>query len=148
MSMFIYTVRSMRPSDLNLILNSWMLSNRWTEAKMENVGYFPSMERKIRMILERATVTVFCNENVDQVYGWCCYESYPGCHIVHYAYLKNSFREFGIFRKFAEETFTKDRPIYITHSTKKLDYLKAVHGISYDPMLAWLGSYRWQSKSA
>ena len=128
----------MRPSDLNLVLNSWMLSHRWAEPKMCNEDYFPSMERKIRMILERANVSVFCNDSdPDQVYGWCCYESYPAGHVVHYAYLKNSFREFGIFRKFAEETFTKGRPLYITHTTKKLDHLKAVHGVSYDPMLAW-----------
>lgn len=134
----IYAIRGMNKSDLNLILNSWMLSNRWTEPDMCNEDYFPSMEKKINDILERANVAVFCNENeVEHVYGWCVWESHPAGHVIHYAYLKNAYRDFGIFRKFAEQAFPKDRPIYATHKSRRLAYLKAVHNLHYDPMLAW-----------
>lgn len=133
-----YKLRKFKSNDTNFILNSWMLSNRSRQKDMDNIDYFAETQRYIEIVLKRADVIIFCSpDDEDHLFGYVVYESHPAGHIIHFAYLKQPYRGFGLFRSFAEETFTKDRPIYITHKPKDLAHLKAVHNVSYDPYLIW-----------
>lgn len=137
-----YKLREFQEGDRNFILNSWLLSNRSCQKDMENCDYFPSVQRYITILLERANTLMFVSpEDENHIYGFVCFETFTAGHIIHYVYLKHPYRGFGLFREFCTQFVPKvqsdRRPIYITHRPKNLANLKAVHNISYDPFLIW-----------
>lgn len=91
-------------SDLSFIFSSWLKSFRGSPlaASVENAAYFDGHHRLIEGVLRHARVLcAVSSEDPSQIYGWVCYEipNAPTPPVVHYVYVKHSFRGFGIAKR-------------------------------------------------
>lgn len=119
MSEHLFNLRAARDDDGNLILSDWLKSFRDSEfAKhMANPVYFSGHQELVKKVLLRSAVICAVDPNdPNHVFGWICIETRGLTQIVHYIYVKKSFRGFGIARKLM--TLVETNPFFYTHKTE------------------------------
>lgn len=111
--------------DSNLFLSSWLKSFRQSEfaRDMKNPVYFSGHEKLIKKALSRSNTICAVNpEDHAHVFGWISFEQLSPYSILHYLYVKEKFRGFGIGRKLFG--FIQRRPFIYTHQTPQFDRFK------------------------
>lgn len=88
----------MRPEDHAFVLDSWLLSDRYSAAaRDEGVGYMRRQKARIRGILARATTvgTVACGKDDDDaIVGWSV--TCPRMRVVYYVFVRPEVRRQGL----------------------------------------------------
>jgi len=126
------TIRPAERGDMNFVYSSWLSAVATSEKRRtpKNLVYKhhrPIMERA----LEESRVVVACMEDChDQILGWLCHDG----DIVHYLYIKQSFRGFGLATLLINEVGIPT-PITVTHWTWRLWDISKTHSLVYNPYL-------------
>jgi ribosomal protein S18 acetylase RimI-like enzyme len=92
-------LRNMQPDDVNFILNSWLKSFRKAPSvrRMENNAYFHEQSKVIKGLLEKVNILIACDEkDSNNVYGYLVSQRIDNVFVIHYLYVKLSFRNMGI----------------------------------------------------
>lgn len=137
------TIRSFHVSDTNLVLSNWLKSFRnesWA-ASTPNDVYFPLQQKLIGQIAARSQVFVACAvDNPAEVWGWICCEQGPeDSLIVHYVYVKEMFRKFGVGKMLLHAAgWLPGAKIWATHSTFKSQKMARRINITHNPFLLLL----------
>ena len=113
-----YKIRLASPDDISFIYSSWLKSYRFGShvgKQTRSMVFFEEYREIIDTILARSSVIVACLEDDPHIIlGYVVSE--PG--IVHYGFIKESFREMGIFNKLLDISQpNKDANIIYTHMT-------------------------------
>ena len=128
--------------DKDFIYNSWLKSHRHSEecSRMNNETYYSNHKKIIENILKKANILICCNpEDESQIYGYIAFEYMKeyDSFVIHYCYVKYTFRKLGLARNILNAVFpelTKD-PIVCTYLGKVYDKLKEKYLLVYNPFL-------------
>ncbi len=133
-------IRKAQRSDVPFITSSWLKSNRdgFMVRSVPNTVYYHQHHKILEAIMPNGIVIVACNEeDPDQILGWCCAEVVDTALVIHYIYIKQPFRKFGIATKLVtllEET-EKPPAVMVTHSNPMVRPLIKDKGWVYNPYL-------------
>lgn len=115
-------LRGLKESDKNFILNSWLKSLRAQNqffAQIPAKIYFEVHAKSIQRIFHTAQALIAHPINEpDIVIGYLIYDPSPGRYVIlHYGYVKNSFREMGLFRLLLDSARAGVKDAVATHYT-------------------------------
>lgn len=123
-----FKIRPMTVGDEGFIFNSWLRSFR-KSVDMESKAYYLFQHRKIEKLLRDSRVLMAVSEDdPDQIFGWVCFAPFEDEYIVHYLYVKATFRKLGIGRRLFEALPTIG---WYTHKTYGSDFFD----VEYNPYL-------------
>lgn len=127
--------RSPKPEDIDFIYNSWLKSYRKSEGKMTSTIYFNKFNNIIQKIFEKALVVIVCDdEDPDLIYGYAVYENVDPV-VLHYIYVKLTYRQTGIGTDLIEKIRKNDDPIICTFANYAFSKLKTKWRLTYNPWL-------------
>ena len=139
----LYIIRKALPEDISFIYSSWLKSFRYgaTANKLVRTDiFFTNYREVLDSILARSLTLVAClPDSPEVILGYMVYEE----DIIHYCFIKHSFRRLGIASRLLEQTGLKDSEFKVTHRTnelsKILDSLILVKGLKleYNPFLLY-----------
>ena len=127
-------------SDKSFIFNSWLKSFRNSPfAKpMPNEPYYKNHKQIIEKLLKKSKVLIAANPSDPlQIFGYIVYEELGDVKILHYVYVKYSFRKFGIAKNMVN-SITEDKAFLYTHHVDLLRKIKDKYSMLYDPYKALL----------
>ena len=91
--------RAMVLADTNFVLNSWLKSYK-DSAPLENIPqgiYYTEYKKTVQKRLEEGRTVMCVNpEDLDQIFGYVCFES-P--QVLHYIYIKYPYRKLGFAKQ-------------------------------------------------
>ena len=125
-----------KPEDINFILSTWLKSFRKTHdnKRMHNDVYYPNQTKLIERTLQQAKTLIIANKlDPSHIYGYIVYEGTPSALILHYAYIKRTYRRFNLFNNALESILSGDNEIIIgTHANDMFDLLAPKYGLIYN----------------
>lgn len=139
-------IRRATDGDVSFIFSSWLKSYR-TALVNKNIPsevYFTEHHKVIEDLLKTCEVLIACNEkDATDIYGYICAERVDGIFVVHYIYVKHTYRVLGVARMLINQ-FEHEigvAAIY-THHTRIAERLAPKHGFVYSPYVAMTAEYR------
>lgn len=136
-------LRPATDTDVPFIFNSWLKCYRHSPNTKgcENPVYFAQHHKVLEGLCKRAAITIACNQNdISQIYGYICNERIENILCIHFLYVKEIYRKFGIAKILAESAgFKADTPSFYTHRTFVSESLekKFERLLIYNPYLAY-----------
>lgn len=132
------TYRPGSADDLNLVYSSWLKEYRRSKATrfIPDELYFTYQKNLIDHILQHSSATIICDpEDPKFIYGYIIFQYLNDHLLIHWMYIKNNFREFGLARDLIThlEPHAKTKTIYISHLSKILTQSANQHSPSYNP---------------
>jgi hypothetical protein len=133
-------LRAALEADAAFIFNSWLRSYRFGDLakNCDNAVYFSEHHKLIEGLLKRCKTVIACaSDNPADIYGYICYEQVEGILVMHYCYVKHSFRNMGIARELMVEA-GHDRnqsAALFTHFTEPCRKLQAKLNLVYHPYI-------------
>ena len=134
------TLREGVIEDAPFILNSWLKSYRVSNfaRSMTNTVYYEGHHPVVRKILKRAKVTVACDpSHPSQIYGYIVHEMVEDIPVIHYCYVKHTFRNMGIASNLINSVKESDQAGVFTHHTKNAERIAPKHNLIHHPYLAF-----------
>lgn len=95
-------MREALPEDLNFIFNSWISSFKRSKCNhnVPAATYFQGQHKVIERILRQSsTLLLVEGKHTENILAYIVFEMVEGVFCVHYAYVKNTYRGFGLLRK-------------------------------------------------
>ena len=132
-------LRPLIEDDLAFIFNSWLKSYRFSDLaeKITNTIYFADHHKVIERLIEDSKVVVACNEeDPSQVYGYIVGGALDGIALLHFIYVKHTFRNMGVGKTLLDAMgHDKEKAGVYTHHTRMADKLAAKYNFVYHPYL-------------
>lgn len=86
--------------EMAFIYSGWLRSHRYSRFAVDIPGpiYFDNHKKVVELLLSTGRIVVACNpDHPDQLFGFVCYQpTHGGAAVMHYLYVKQPFRRFGI----------------------------------------------------
>lgn len=143
-------VRPAIPADVSFLFSSWLKSFRDSRfaASITTTIFYTEHHKVVERLLKTCEVYVACNpKDQTELYGYICGEKVDGILVVHYCYVKHTYRQLGLgknlLNKFAHNP--AQASIY-THNSKMGERLAARYNFIYSPYLALTPNYRKEVK--
>lgn len=139
-------IRKATESDVAFIFNSWLKSYRdsgFGRAIMTTI-FFSEHHKVLERILRTCDVYVACNDkDAAELYGWACGEFVDGIFVLHYIYVKHTYRLIGLGKLLLNQ-FKPDLNLgsIYTHKTEISRKLEAKFNMVYNPYIALTPDYR------
>lgn len=133
-------LRAATESDIAFIFNSWLKCYRHSDfaKEMQNEVYFAAQHKVIESLFKKSTITIACNPaDATQIIGYMCHEQQDGVLVVHFAYVKESFRGLGVAKALLANTGHTEGPFCYTHRTHSARKFEKKHPLVYHPYLAF-----------
>lgn len=132
--------RNPKGSDRALILNAWLKSYRraFCTEGITNTIFYAEHHEVAKSILDRGCVIIACDDtDPNVIIGFIAAEVVDVALVVHYVYVKNSFRGFGIGKLLYETLKAQENPeiIYASHMTDNVSRAAKRREIIYNPYL-------------
>lgn len=110
--------RPLKESDLGFLYNSWLKSYRNSKLtkSWKNEAYFAAQAQTIEALLKRSDVRVAVDPDSDgHIYGYIVRDAFHP-KVVHFLYVKQTFRRLGIARSLLSEIGVgRKEDCYTTH---------------------------------
>jgi hypothetical protein len=134
-------IRPANEKDVGFIFNSWLKSYKSSRfAKfLPNIVYFSSHHKLIEKLIAKNTVSVACNiADENQIYGYVCAEEVEGALVVHYVYIKDTFRKLNCATLLLQ-SLGNHKAFFYSHNTQLAStiVLKKYSNCVYNPYLAF-----------
>ena len=132
-------IRKANQEDVNFIFNSWLKSFRGSlfAKPLNNTVYFTEHHKILERIAKTSEILIACNkDDPTQIYGYICAERVEGIFVLHYAYIKHTYRSMGI-AKILLSAFERDpeEAGCYTHHTRSAERLAPKFNLIYHPYL-------------
>lgn len=135
----------MVPEDEPFVYSSWLKSFRASKTNFGQTGriYHANQSAKISSILERDTTRaiVACDpEDPEHIFAHIVFEVFHSAIVIHYIYVKESYRRLGLAHALLEFVILNRRPgtaLWCSHYPANADIYTMAEklGIEYDPNL-------------
>lgn len=132
-------IREANQEDVAFIFNSWLKSYRQSlfARNITNTIYFDQHHKVLENLLKTNKVIIACNEkDPSQMYGYICAGKEDGIFVLHYIYVKHTYRNLGIGKELLN-SFDHDintAAVY-THHTRIAEKLAAKYNLLFHPYL-------------
>lgn len=138
-------IRKAISEDASFIFNSWLKSYR--KSAFANIVcstvYFSEHHKVIEKLLQSCDVYVACNvEDPSQLYGYVVSEKKDGVDIIHYVYVKHTFRKLGIAKTLYKRIRDNNSACIYTHHTQWAERIAPRFSMVYSPYVALTPDYR------
>ena len=139
MKMIPYMLREHTESDRNFILNSFLQSFREhsNHSYIPKSIYYKNQAEIIEFLLSTANCLVVCfPEAPEEIMGYIIYEQVVGNLVVHFAYIKTTYRTHHIMNEIIDSIIPSSTSnIIATHIPYYFRYLKekSKYSMVYDP---------------
>lgn len=136
-------IRRANDEDIPFIFNSWLKSYKQSGILSRSVNatiYYDNHHKLIQKIAMRATFYIACDKNdPNNIYGFIAGEYIENILVIHYAYIKHSFRRLGIAKELFN-TFNHDtkNASCFTHYTRCMERIAEKYNLIYHPYLILL----------
>lgn len=136
----LWDIRPMVDADTSMIYNSWLKSNR-DAAFYKGVPssvYYAEYHNLIQYTLSKPSVGVLVactKDDPDQIVGYLVGEILDGTLTVHWTYVKQPFRGFGVAKALIDEAKTVPHK-QVCYSTKTR-YSSLTGSMVYNPFKLW-----------
>lgn len=132
-------LRAATQEDVPFIFNSWLKSYRQSlfARNITSTVYFSEHHKVLENLLRNSTVAIACDQNdPSTVYGYICAGKIDGVFVLHYVYVKHSFRNLGVGKTLlnAFDHDVNTAAVY-THHTRMAEKLAAKYNLMYHPYL-------------
>lgn len=139
-------IRPALEADVAFIFSTWLRSYRDSvfAANISTTVYYAEHHKVVEKLLKSSEVYVACAaDDISELYGYICAQKVDGILVVHYAYVKHSFRHLGIGGQLLGvlEYDPAKASIY-THLTKTARSLATKYGFIHSPYIALTGEYQ------
>jgi GNAT superfamily N-acetyltransferase len=131
-------VRFATNEDIPFIFSSWLRSFReqgYLARAVPNTIYYQNHHQILQKLVKRSKVYIACNSNdVSQIYGYIVGEYIENALVIHYLYVKHSFRKLGVgkalFNSFDHDT---SLAACCSHLTKPVEKFLMKYNVIYHP---------------
>jgi GNAT superfamily N-acetyltransferase len=117
---------------------------------MTSTIYYTEHHKVVERLLRGCQVYVACNKDDDsELYGYICAENVDGIFVLHYIYVKHTYRMFGIAKQLLNvyEHDPSKASLY-THHTKVADKLAPRYQMVYSAYIGMTPDYRKEEAKA
>lgn len=132
-------IRNINAEDVSFVFNSWLKSYRFsTFAKaIRNEIYFNNHHKVVEKIIARSANFIVCDQNdPGQIYGYIVAERVDGFLVVHYLYVKHTYRNLGIGKLLLDQVgYEPNTASLFTHMTDSSSKLAPKYNFVYHPYL-------------
>jgi ribosomal protein S18 acetylase RimI-like enzyme len=132
-------LRPVIDDDTAFIFNSWLKSYRFSHfgEKITNTIYFTEHHKILEKLMASSKVLIACNqEDPSQVYGYIVGGELDGIIVLHFIYVKHTFRNMGIGKTLLDAWgHDKEKAGVYTHHTRIADRLASKYNFVYHPYL-------------
>ena len=132
-------LRTLIDDDLPFLFSSWLKSYRSSHfaEKITNTIYFSDQHKLIEKLIGDSKVVVACNgEDPSQVYGYIVGGEVDGISLLHFIYVKHTFRNMGIGKTLLDAVgHESDKAAVYTHHTRMSDKLASKYNFVFHPYL-------------
>lgn len=139
-------IRPISQLDVNFILNSWLKSFRgaFFVKDIHPTTYYAEHHSVCSELLQTCQTYVACSDSdPTEIYGFICAEYISGTLVVHYIYVKHTFRNMGIAKALlAQFAVAPGTMSFYTHHNSVAHKQAAAYQMLYSPYLALLPKYR------
>lgn len=131
-------VRTVVKEDLNFVLATWLRSYRHASQfakKISNEIYFKWHHKVIERIIERGGNILIAHPvgEPNVILGYLCIENQSMLPVVHYCYVKKTFRKMGVAKALLDGSTLEGA--HFTHYTTDCDWITKKFKLVYDPYL-------------
>lgn len=134
-------LRPATEGDVPFIFNSWLRCYRHSQNTRgcENPVYFAQHHKLLEGLCKQSEVIIACNvEDVTQIYGYIAHEKVEDVDVVHFLYIKEIYRKFGVANMLLDAVkITKSTPVFYTHRTFISESLEKKFTMIYNPYLSY-----------
>jgi hypothetical protein len=139
-------IRKAAPSDISFIFSSWLKSfrdSRFASAITTTI-YYTEHHKVVERLLKTCDVYVACNpKDGTELFGYICAEKVDGILVVHYIYVKNTYRQLGLAKTLLNQfSHNPSAAAIFTHNTRASEKLASRFNFVYSPYLALTPNYR------
>jgi hypothetical protein len=130
-------IRLADESDQGLIFSSWLKSYRKSASTLglTNEIYFDGQREIIRRLLSKAQVRLLVSrDDPSHIYGWACMDLTGNLPVLHYVYIKHTYRKLGLTRLLLSDLM--ESPVIYSHPGAFAEKLAA--GSRFNPYKAIL----------
>jgi len=139
-------IRPATEADAAFIFSTWLKSYRDSHfgSNMPTTIFYTEHHKVVERLLKGCQTYVACNnEDINELYGFICGEKVDGILVIHYAYVKHTYRMLGIGGQMLN-VFEHDpnKPSLYTHHSKMAPSLSRKYRMIHSPYLALTPDYR------
>ena len=132
-------LRTLIDDDLPFLFSSWLKSYRSSHfaEKITNTIYFEDHHKVIERIIKNSKVLIACNpSDPSQLYGYSVAAEEGGGLVLHFLYVKHTFRNMGIGKTLLDAVgHESDKAAVYTHHTRMSDKLASKYNFVFHPYL-------------
>jgi GNAT superfamily N-acetyltransferase len=131
--------RAASEEDIGFIFNSWLKSFRhsYFAKVISNTIYYEEQHKILEALIKASKVIVACDEkDTSQIYGYAVGDEIDNFLIIHYVYVKHSFRNMGIGKALLNvfDHSPEKAAIYTMH-TRTCERLAPKYNFVYHPYI-------------
>lgn len=110
--------------------------------------YYTEHHKIIEKLLRTCEIFVACNDkDPGELYGWACGETRDNIFVLHYIYVKHTFRMIGVGKLILGQfAHNPEHAAIYTHHTKYADRLADKFRMFHNPYIALTEEYRGQKE--
>ena len=147
-----FRIRPAVEGDVAFIFSSWLKSYRTSlnVKQVNNTVFFSEHHKVVEGLLKTANTYVICPaKDPASICGYICAEQVDGIFVLHYIYVKHTFRTLGI-GKLLLNKFDHDPDMagVCTHMTRIGEKLSDKYGFLYNPYVALTPEYEQKRKQS
>lgn len=130
--------RSATPNDIPFIYSSWLKSYKHDSLfgkSIRSSTFFNNYKEVLDNLLSNSDILIcYFPEDKNVILGYMVYSS----NILHYSFVKQAFRRYGIARSMYNHLFKDDLKIIYTHFTQYLNsFIDKFTNFEYNPMILY-----------
>lgn len=139
-------IRPIAQIDVSFIFSSWLRSfkSAFFARDIHPTTYYGNHHELIAELIATSKTYVACSaSDSTEIYGFICGEHIGTTFVLHYIYVKHTFRNLGIGRQLLAQFPVDDSGVsFYTHQTGVAAKQAAAYHMMYNPYLAFLSRYR------
>lgn len=136
------SIRHANDTDIPFIFSSWLKSFRDSGLLVRAIPhtiYFTNHHKLLQKLIKRSTVYVACSPtDSSQIYGYIVAEYIEGTFVLHFIYVKHSFRKLGVGKALFNSFKHEGGASCCSHLTKFGERLLLKYNMIYHPYTALL----------
>lgn len=109
-----FSLRKSSGDDINFVAASWKQSFRKEYPKLTKDEFFEVINPKVDKILDRSEIIIACDpEEPRVIYGYCVFKVVDSIPVIHFAYVKQSLRRFGLLKGMLKQIQDNSSPTLV-----------------------------------
>lgn len=126
-------IRPKTEQDKNFITKSYLGCQRILNKNLTNTIFYDIYNPLAHLLFDQTEILIAANqEDPWQIFAFLSFSNQED-PIIHFAYTKSIYRNFGLMRSLAKKLNLQAQPLKISHQSNQIDQNRLKMSIKYDP---------------